>query len=204
LLGDRSRRQVFADTEHADLPLWCKLRRNQLAKTNLVSCMIKKARLLGLLIIATIHCGVSYAEEGKHHLPHDHISIVVGKAYEETADGHHEDGHLFGIAYGRQFSELWGWGASFEREAFGENDQKRLGVLSVFGSYYPTESLRLIAGGGVEFREQGDPDKALFRLGAGYSFALGERLTLTPEAVVDFIAGGTTVYVIAMSLGYGF
>jgi len=62
----------------------------------------------------------------------------------------------------------------------------------------------LIAGGGVEFREQGDPDKALFRLGAGYSFALGERLTLTPEAVVDFIAGGTTVYVIAMSLGYGF
>jgi len=175
-----------------------------MTNNNLVFCMIMNARLLVLLTIAAIYCGVSYAEEGEHHLPHDHISIIVGKAYEETADGHHEDGRLFGIGYGRQFSEHWGWGASFEQEAFGENDQKRLGVLSVFGSYHPTEHLRLVAGGGVEFREQGDPDKALFRLGAGYAFALGERLTLSPEAVVDFIAGGTNVYVVALSLGYGF
>jgi len=166
--------------------------------------MIKKARLLGLLTFAAIYCGVSYAEEGEHHLPHDHISIVVGKAYEETADGHHEDGHLFGIAYGRQFSEHWGWGASFEMEAFGENDQERLGVLSVFGSYYPIEHVRLIAGAGVELREKGDPDKALFRLGAGYEFALGERVILSPEAVVDFVAGGTKVFVVALSLAYVF
>ncbi len=44
----------------------------------------------------------------------------------------------------------------------------------------------------------------MFRLGAGYEFKLGKNLTLAPEAQVDFVAGGTKVYVVAIALGYGF
>jgi hypothetical protein len=33
---------------------------------------------------------------------------------------------------------------------------------------------------------------------------LGERFTLSQEAIVDFVDGSTTVYVLGFSLGYGF
>jgi len=44
----------------------------------------------------------------------------------------------------------------------------------------------------------------MLRLGTGYEFEIGKHFTLAPEAQVDFVAGGTKVYVIALSLGYGF
>ena len=108
-----------------------------------------------------------------------------------------------GIDYVRQFSEHWGWGVAFEQEVFG-NDQKRHGVLAIPISYFPGNHWRLIAGPGIEFREPGDPDKAMFRIGAGYNFALSKHFTLAPEAQVDFIAGGTQVFVVPLALGYGF
>ena len=166
--------------------------------------MIKVVQVFGLLVLGAVYCLNSHAEEGGRHLPHNHIAVIAGVAYEETADGHNEDGHLAGIAYVRQVSKHWGWGVSFEQEAFGENDQKRHGVLSIPVIYFATERWRLFAGPGIEFREQGDPDKPMFRLGTGYEFPLGGHFTLSPEAAVDFIAGGTNVYVIALSVGYGF
>ena len=166
--------------------------------------MIKTARILCLLAATAVFSGASLAEEeGGHHLPHNHIALIAGKAYEETDDGHHEDGHLVGIEYIRQFSEHWGWGVGFESEIF-DNSQKRTGVLAVPISYFPTEHWRLFAAAGIEFRGRGDPDKAMFRVGASYEFSLGKHFTLAPEAQVDFVAGGTKVYVVALALGYGF
>ena len=158
-------------------------------------------------VIAALACcnNTSQAsEDGGHHLPHNHIAFIVGRGYEETTDGHHEDGSLLGIVYARQSREHWGWGLTFEHVASRENNQKRHGVFSIPFSYFVNDRWRLFAGPGIEFRERGGPDKALLRFGTGYEFDIGKHFTLAPEAAVDFVAGGTKVYVIALSLGYGF
>jgi hypothetical protein len=166
--------------------------------------MTKNLITFSLLAATAGFSAAAYAEEeGGHHLPHNHIALIAGIAYEETADGHHEDGHLLGIDYIRQFGEHWGWGVGFESEIF-DNSQKRTGVLAVPISYFPGGHWRLFAAPGIEFHDPGDPDKAMFRVGASYEFALGKHFTLAPEAQVDFVAGGTKVYVIALALGYGF
>lgn len=143
------------------------------------------------------------ADDGDHHLPHNHIALVAGAAYEEQADGHRQRGNVLGLVYVRQVTEHWGWGASFEQEAFGDNHD-RLGILVVPVSYFPNDHWRLFAGPGVEFHEPGEREHAVFRIGAGYEFELGEHFTLAPEAAIDFVAGGTTVYVLGFALGYGF
>jgi len=167
--------------------------------------MIKAISIFCLIVVATCCYNTSHAAEDEgHHLPHNHIAVLAGRAYEETKDGHHEDGNLLGIAYTRQFHEHWGWGLTFEQEVFGNNEQTRHGVFSVPVSYFVNDRWRLFIAPGVEFRGRGDPDEAMLRLGTGYEFEIGKHFTLAPEAAVDFIAGGTRVYVIALSLGYGF
>lgn len=143
------------------------------------------------------------ADDDGHHLPHNHIALVMAAAFEEQADGHRETGNILGLEYVRQQTEHWGWGAALEMEAFGDKHD-RLGVLVVPVSYFPNEHWRLLAGPGIEFHERGEKDHALFRIGAGYEFKLGEHFTLSPEAVIDFVEGGTTVYVLGFALGYGF
>ena len=86
----------------------------------------------------------------------------------------------------------------------GENDQKRHGVFAIPVSSFVNEKWRLFVAPGVEFRGKGDPDETMLRFGTGYEFDIGKHFTLAPEAQVDFIAGGTRVYVFALSLGYGF
>jgi hypothetical protein len=146
---------------------------------------------------------VSASDDDGHHLPHNHIAVVAAAAFEEQADGHRERGNVLGLAYVRQVTEHWGWGAAIEMEVFGDSND-RLGVLVLPVSYFPNDRWRLLAGPGVEFRERGEREHALLRVGAGYEFELGERFTLSPEVVVDFVAGGTTVYVLGLALGYGF
>ena len=143
------------------------------------------------------------SEDGGHHLPHNHIALTVGNLYEEQADGHRERGHVLGLAYVRQQTEHWGWGVAAEMEAFGDGND-RLGVLVVPVSYFINDRWRLLAGPGLEFREPGEKEHAVFRIGTGYEFKLGEHFTLAPEAVIDFVEGGTTVYVLGFALGYGF
>lgn len=163
----------------------------------------KRAKYLFLLIVATWAPVTVAAEDSEQHLPHHHIGFIVGHAEEEQADGHHESGNVLGVEYIRQFHENWGWGVAFEVESFGDN-HKRNGILAIPVSYFPGGAWRLFAAPGIEYREKGDPDKAIFRLGAGYEFELPRHFTLSPEAQVDFIAGGTNVYVIALTIGYGF
>ncbi len=161
--------------------------------------------MITLLLISLTLLGddIFAADEVGHHLPHNHIALVVAAAFEEQADGHRESGNVLGLEYIRQVTEHWGWGAAIEMEAFGDHHD-RLGILVVPVSYFPNERWRLLAGPGVEFRKPGEREHAVLRFGAGYEFELGEHFTLSPEAVIDFVAGGTTVYVLGFSLGYGF
>ena len=85
-------------------------------------------------------------------------------------------------------------------EVLGDNNE-RLGVLVVPVGHYPNEHWRLLAGPGLEFREPGEKEHAVFRIGAGYESKLSEHFTLAPEAVIDFVEGGTTVYVLGFALG---
>jgi hypothetical protein len=166
---------------------------------------VTRNTIITLLAISLILAGhdIFAAEDSDHHLPHNHIALVAAAAFEEQADGHRESGNVLGLEYIRQVTEHWGWGAAIEREVFGDNHD-RIGILVVPVSYFPNDRWRLVAGPGVEFRERGERDHAVFRIGAGYEFELGEHFTLSPEAVIDFVAGGTTVYVLGFSLGYGF
>ena len=161
--------------------------------------------IIALLAVALTTAGpdIFASEDGDHHLPHNHLALVVGAAFEEQDDGHRERGNILGLEYVRQVTEHWGWGASFEMEALGD-EHHRLGILVVPVSYFPNERWRLLAGPGVEFRDKGEPEHAVLRIGAGYEFELGKHFTLSPEAVIDFVEGGTTVYVLGFSLGYGF
>ena len=166
---------------------------------------MKRYPVIALLVISLAlggHDILAAADDG-HHLPHNHIALIAGGAYEEQADGHRERGNVLGVEYVRQVTDHWGWGAALEMEAFG-NENNRLGILVVPVSYFPDERWRLLAGPGIEFRERGDREHAVFRIGAGYEFEIGKHFTLSPEAIIDFVAGGTTVYVLGFSLGYGF
>ena len=109
---------------------------------------------------------ISASDDDDHHLPHNHIALVVAAAFEEQADGHRERGNMLGLEYVRQVTEHWGWGAAIEMEAFGDSND-RLGVLVLPVSYFPNDRWRLLAGAGVEFRERGEREHALLRAGAG-------------------------------------
>jgi hypothetical protein len=133
----------------------------------------------------------------------NHLALIIGHAEEEQSDGHFESGSVLGLDYIRHVAHRWGLGATFEMETFG-NNQKRHGILVMPVSYYPGGNWRLFAAPGVEFSEPWKPDKAILRIGASYSFHLTGRLSLAPEAQIDFVEGGSTVYVFALAFGVAF
>lgn len=163
-------------------------------------------RLAAFISIGSLALGNNLlaAEEEEHHLPHDHLALLVGVAYEEESDSHNEDGYVAGLEYIRQFHEHWGLGAAFEFNSFGGDTMKRQAVLVIPVSYFPAERWRLFAAPGIEFRDRREPDKAVLRVGAGYEFEIGRHMTFSPEFQIDFVSGGTKVYVFLLTFGYGF
>jgi len=158
-----------------------------------------------LATIFLVYGEISYtAEEAGHHLPHNHLALIVGHAEERLSNGHQADGKVWGLDYTRQYHEHWGWGLTIEQEGFRDNDNRRHGIVAVPVSYFISERWRVFAAPGIEFHNHGDPDEPMFRIGTGYEFALGNYLTLSPEVQVDFIPGGTRVYVFVLAFGYGF
>ena len=55
-----------------------------------------------VLVIASRVVIANDAEQSDHHLPHNHIALFAGAAYEEQADGHREQGNVLGFEYVRQ------------------------------------------------------------------------------------------------------
>ncbi|TNF88773.1 MAG: hypothetical protein EP301_04265 [Gammaproteobacteria bacterium] len=144
-------------------------------------------------------------QSGEDHQPADsdhgsnhHLALLIGLAYEEKADGHHEDGNMTGVEYIYHLNHHWGLGAAVEMEVFGD-DHERNGILAVPVSHF-RGNWRFFAGPGVELRRD-DETEFMFRLGAGYEFHLSKRLTLSPEAMVDFVENGTNVYVVSLAFG---
>ena len=161
---------------------------------------------LTLTVWSLIHICTAHAEEShsSEHTGHNnHLAFIVGHAEEEQSDGHHESGNLLGFEYARKTSEHWRWGLVAEAAAFG-SDHDRQGILAFPVSYFPNPNWRLFAAPGIEFREPGDPEHFMFRVGGGYEFRLGNRLVVSPEVEVDFVAGGTRVFVFALAFGFGF
>jgi len=162
------------------------------------------ASLMGLLLAA----GAAVAEErgheasgGEHHSKH-HLAVLIGLAYEDQ-DGHHESGNMAGVEYIYHLNHRWGVGVGAETEVFGDHHE-RSGILVLPVSHF-RGNWRLFGGPGAEFPDDDEEDEEwMFRLGVGYEFHLNERLTLSPEAQVDFVSGGTTVYALALALGVSF
>lgn len=158
---------------------------------------------IGLAVgVLTLPPSVFAAEGEEHHLPHNHLALIIGTAMERH-DGHAENGNILGIEYERWYSEKWGIGGVFEQEAFGDRTDRHA-ILAVPISYHVNKHWRLFLAPGLEFHERGDPEKPLLRLGTGYEFNLSGHFTFAPEFQIDFVAGGAKVYVFSLTLGYGF
>ena len=56
---------------------------------------------------------------------------------------------------------------------------------------------------GVERKLGGHKDKGIVFLSAGYDFHVG-RITLSPEANLDFVEGGARVFYAGLAVGVGF
>ena len=155
--------------------------------------------ILGQLSFLVL-CGGALADES--HSP-NHLAFLIGHAEEEEKGGSTTGGTLLGVEYIRHLHPRWGLGGAFEVESFG-NNQKRHAILAMPVSFFPGAGWRLFGAPGVEFSEPWKPDKALARLGVGYEFQAGKHLTLAPEAQVDFVQGGTRVYVFLLAIGFSF
>ena len=155
-----------------------------------------------LMIVGVTAPGIASPAEGSegdsHHgfVPHHHLALVIG-AVTESKEGHEDEhGLAVGLEYEFRFRERWGVGVAVERLS-GDHLRETVVVLPV--SLHPSGGLRLMAGPGIEFAEEGN--ESLWRLGAGYEFEIGAPWTLAPEIVVDFISGGDSTWVAGIALG---
>ena len=155
-------------------------------------------RRIAALATLSVLAGTALGAE----LPHHHLGVIIGHAEEENAEGDFESGTVVGVEYVHQFHPRWALGGVFEIESFG-NNHKRHAILAMPVSFYARPRWRLYAAAGIEFSEPWKADKAMARLGTSYEFPLGDGWTLAPEVQVDFVQGGTTVYVFALALGFG-
>lgn len=147
------------------------------------------------------------------------ITFVAGPALsEESADGHHEEGHedsndvgLFlggshhkdengfsvGLDYEHRLNAIFGAGGLVEYTA-GDFDSW---VIAPSLFIHPYKGFRLILAPGVETKES--KSNFLFRTGLAYQFEIGNKWSISPEYNVDFVHG-ETVHVYGVSFGLGF
>jgi hypothetical protein len=155
-------------------------------------------------VTAAVSVSAFAAEGGERHHHKNHIAFLVGLAGEEQKDGHYQSGGMLGVEYIRQIvNEHWRMGAAFEMETFGDNHE-RYGIFAVPVSYFVTPSWRVFVAPGVEFSEPWKAEDAMIRLGTGFTFELTQRFSITPEAQIDFVEGGKTVYVVSLAFGIAF
>jgi hypothetical protein len=129
-----------------------------------------------------------------------HAGAFIGAGAETKRDGQtHEVGIALGGEYEFKFRQNWGVGGVIE--VLGA-DTLRDVVVAVPISFHPGAGWRLFAGPGFEFTETND--KALFRVGAGYSFHLHGHWTIVPEINGDFVQGGAQTWLGGVAFGYGF
>ena len=151
--------------------------------------------------LAFLAPGAAWAAGGHGDLPHHHLGLFAGAGAETKKGKPDENGFALGLEYELRFHHNWGVGAVFE--ALGK-DTLRDAAVVVPVSLHPGGKWRLFAGPGMEFLEEKNKKKALFRLGVGYEIPLGAHWNLAPELIADFIEGGATTWIVGLALGYEF
>ena len=153
------------------------------------------------ILLGSVSSGAfARTETGHDEFPHHHLALFAGGGSEHDKNGHKENGSALGIKYEVQFQGKWGMGAGVER--LSGSGTHRSWVVAVPLIFYPNESWRLFAGPGFESNEI--KDKYLMRVGVAYEISFHQRWSVSPEALVDFIEGGATTYVLGIAVGYGF
>jgi len=124
-----------------------------------------------------------------------HHKIILFLGY--TGERGEEGGQTVGVDYLYRFDEHWGVGAFLDFAAGGLKSR----VVGAGLDYHPIEPVFLFVGPGVEWVE-GD-SQGLVRVGGGYEFEVGERVSLGPAAYVDFLEDGEFAWIVGAVLSYG-
>ena len=158
-------------------------------------------RCAAALVLTVLAPSALAAGDGAHHHK-NHIALILGAA-QEVEEGDTSSGGVLGVAYERKLSDQWYFAAAWEQEAFGDKANRHTVVFA--GALYGiTDRWSVYGGPGLEGKERGELDHFVVRVGTGYTFPLSDRFSLKPEFTIDFVEGGTQVYVFALALGYGF
>jgi len=166
------------------------------------SGLLRAGRALApvFLTLALLPSGARASGEGDGHddgHPHHrhHVAVSAGGAFEGS-----KTAGFVGVDYAFMVSPSFGVGVAYE-ETFGDFNLQAF-FLSV-GVRPRGGPLKLAAGVGVERKLGGHKDKGIVFLSTGYDFHVG-RITLTPEAHLDFVEGGTRVFYLGLAVGVGF
>ena len=130
-------------------------------------------------------------DDGHRH----HVAVVGGAAFKDS-----KTAGFLGADYVFSPSPSFGMGVAYE-ETFGDFN---LQAFFLSAGYRPGGGpLKLAVGVGVERKLGGGQNKGIVFLSAGYDFHVG-RITLGPEANVDFVEDGVRVYYLGLAVGLGF
>ena len=154
--------------------------------------------LLALLASGQVFAADGDHDESHHTLPHQHLSLMLGYAFERKRDTDEEAGAI-GLDYVYRYHENWGIGGFVE--GLGDDVIRDLSV-GLLMMYYPVAGWSLFAGPGYEFTDK--HNEILFRIGTGYDFTLPNKWTVGPKLSYDLIEGGKRTYVLGIALGREF
>ena len=154
------------------------------------------------LLFAICSSAAHAADDGVHHGGgHKKVAMFVGAGEEENAQGGRHSAKAIGLEFEYGLNGKWAVGGVIEHlEVHGNKNT----VVVVPVSYFPTKNFRVFAGPGYEFKAIASNDKALLRVGMGYTFRINDRWTLAPEAINDFVDGGYNMWLVGVALGYDF
>ena len=166
------------------------------------------------------HGDIHTEHAGGHHYHCHPIAVCLGAGTEigreahavPTGDVPHEKAEsassaesqsstagALGLEYMYSINRKFGVGVLWER--LGE-DALRESLVMIPISWKFVDRARLVVAGGAEFK--GDKDEWVLRTGLGYAFPVSARVSIVPEAFVDFLEGGHTTAVYGAAMAYGF
>lgn len=155
--------------------------------------------VLAVLALASLPSAGRASDEGGHdvgsHHHRHHVAVLGGVALEGS-----ETAAVLGADYSFHIVPSFGLGVAYE-ETFGDFE---LQAFFVSAGFRPGGGpLKLGAGVGVERKLKDGKRKGIVFLSGGYDFHVG-RITLTPEANLDFVEGGARVFSVGLGVGLGF
>lgn len=157
-----------------------------------------RAWALAVLALVLLPGSGRASDEGHgdgHSLHRHHVAVLGGAAFKDS-----KSAAVLGADYIFSVTPSFGLGVAYE-ETFGDFE---LQALFVSAGFRPGGGpLKLGVGVGIERKLGHHENKGIVFLSAGYDFPVG-RLTLSPEANLDFVEGGARVFSVGLGVGLGF